>query len=174
MYAKSADFFCMPTGGGNYVCRGRSPVVTNSYRQLQQTVKDIAAKMAASGRLSVPADLTVIAVDGVIGKITSIGVQFIATAFDRFKPMPAAIAEALAPGKTAQQIVEGISTYAREINAYFVDVATNVPEATTAPIVQPKSHWGVVAATFGVLALLGVATYFFTRPKPSGTAINWF
>lgn len=171
-YAKSTDFHCATTGGGNYVCWARVPnsAVTSSYKQLQQTIRTIAAKMAKSGRLNVPADLTLIAVDGAIGKITSIGVQFIAAAFSRFKPMPPAVAEALSSNKSAQQIVEGIAKNAREINAYFTDVLTNFPAAVSAPLPPQKSPWGVVAATFGVLALLGVATYFATRPKPDAVA----
>ncbi len=160
----------MATGGGNYVCRGLKPNVTTAFRALQQTVKTIAAKMAAAGKLNVPPDLVLLAVDGDIGKITSIGVQFIGNAFAAVKPPPPDVAHAIASGISATEAVERIAAAAVEINAYFLDVLANFPEAVTKErvlMVERKFPWGVIAATVAVIALLGLGTYLIREHRTS-------
>jgi hypothetical protein len=170
LMTKGTDFYCSKVGGGNYACQGRTAQTTAAFKQLQNVVKTIAAKMAAAGKLAVPPDLVVLSVDGDIGKISSIGVQFVGAAFKPYKAPPPDVAHALASGLTAQEAVTRIAAAAREIAAYFTDVLTNFPAAISAPTPpKPKAFpWGMVLAGAGVLAIFGVAAWLSTRQPGPG------
>ena len=157
------DYRCAATGGGNFVCKGTRGDVSGAFGALQQTVKTIAAKMAKAGRLNVPSNLAVLVVDNEIGKITTLGVQFIGVAFAAVKAPPADVAAAFASGLTAEQAVERIAAAAVEINTYLVDVLTNFPDAITKPLVTEKGKWGIVVVSIGALAVVGVVAWLAKR-----------
>lgn len=129
LYIPSTDFYCVAIGTANYICKPKKDAVKAAFKELQKTVKTIAARMTAAGRITVPRDMTTLVVDGDIGKITSLGVQVIGAAFSAVTTPPAEVAYALEGGISGEETVKRISARAVEIDNWFKYVAANFPEA---------------------------------------------
>lgn len=126
----SADAFTCRQVAGNYICRPRTQPARTAYETLQRTIKAIAAQLTAGGAIEVPRDMTTLDVDGVIGKITTLGVQVIATAFAaQFEPPPE-VATVNERGISGAEAVQRVARYAVEINEWFIFVSTNYPDVT--------------------------------------------
>jgi hypothetical protein len=190
---EGTDFWCTSPGGGNYVClpkKGRTEV-DDSYKDLQTTVREITKQMAASGRLAVPGDLTVMSIDGDIGKITTVGVQFVGAAFMAVAAPPEPVAYALATGISAKESVKRIATHAEAINDWFLQIARDFPEAIApepevvekiverVKVVEQKFSRrfrpiGAVVLAAGFLGMLGIAAAAIhqSRKAAEGAAIR--
>jgi hypothetical protein len=128
LYIPPTDFTCLAVPA-NFICYPSRTGVRDAYKELQKTVKTIAAQMAASGRIAIPGDLTTMKIDGDIGMISSIGVQMIGAAFTAVAIPPADVAYTLESAISAEETVRRIAARAIEIDAWFKFVAGNYPDA---------------------------------------------
>jgi hypothetical protein len=132
VYQTPTDFVCGPVAG-NYVCHPRTDYTRAVYESLQRTIKVIAAQMTAAGSIRVPRDMTTLDVDGAIGRITTLGVQVIATAFSAAVQPSPEVAATIERDISGEEAVKRVAMYANEINNWFVTVSASFPEA-----IKPK------------------------------------